>query len=83
MNPILWITFGAIIGWIALLMTEPKQPQHGSRYIFIGMISAFFSGLLANFIWTGSLLGFNIISVIAAVTGAILTLWGVFVGISR
>lgn len=76
MGIILWIIFGALVGWIASAIM-------GTGYgvivdIIIGIVGAVIGGWLMSLFGSGGVSGFNLYSFFVAVLGAI-----VFVAIAR
>ena len=69
MNIIVWLVFGAIVGWIADLLTEGS---HGLlEDIILGIIGAFVGGFIMNFFGASGVTGFNLYSFIVAIIGAV------------
>lgn len=77
MNPISWIIFGALAGWVASIIVGNNRRQGCLGNIIVGVIGAFIGGFIVN-----SLLGYNIAraawewqSFLAAVGGSVLLLF--------
>ena len=69
MGIILWIIFGALVGWIASAIM-------GTGYgviidIVIGVVGAVIGGWLMSFFGSGGVTGFNFYSFLVAILGAV------------
>jgi uncharacterized membrane protein YeaQ/YmgE (transglycosylase-associated protein family) len=69
MGIILWIIFGALVGWIASAIM-------GTGYgviidIVIGIVGAVIGGWLMSFFGSGGVTGFNFYSFLVAILGAV------------
>ncbi len=71
MGIILWIIFGALVGWIASLIMKTDAEQGPLMNIIVGIIGAVLGGILMNFLGQGGVSGFNLYSFIVALLGAI------------
>ena len=78
MGIILWIIFGALVGWLASLVmgTDAKQGALGN--ILLGILGAFLGGLLMNMFGYSGISGFNLYSTLVAILGAV-----IIVGVSK
>ena len=79
MNIILWIIFGAIVGYLADYIDKSVSLTWIER-IVVGVVGAVIGGTLANLLTTGTLdittaAGFNIVSIIISVIGALIALF--------
>ena len=79
MNIILWIIFGAIVGFLADYIDKSISLTWIER-IAVGVVGAVIGGTLANLLTTGSLditaaAGFNIVSIVISVIGALIALF--------
>ena len=79
MNIILWIVFGAIVGFLADYIDKSVTLTWIER-IVVGVVGAVIGGTLANLLTTGSLditsaAGFNIVSIVISVIGALIALF--------
>lgn len=73
MGILLWIIFGAIVGWIASVITSSK---HGLVVdIILGIIGAFVGGMIMNFVGQSGVTGFNLYSIIVAVIGSVVLIF--------
>lgn len=78
MNFIIWIIFGALVGWVASLIMKTDGEQGAFLNIIIGIIGAVIGGWLMNMFGSAGVTGFNFRSFFIALLGAI-----VFVGIVK
>jgi uncharacterized membrane protein YeaQ/YmgE (transglycosylase-associated protein family) len=76
LNPVLWIIFGAIAGWIAGRLYGDNRPEGCITNIVIGIGGALLGGAIYHSItgrdWTT---GFDLPSLIVAVLGALLLIF--------
>jgi uncharacterized membrane protein YeaQ/YmgE (transglycosylase-associated protein family) len=71
MGLILWIIFGALVGWIASLIMKTDSEQGAILNIVIGVVGAIIGGWLMTFFGQGGISGFNLYSFMVALVGAI------------
>lgn len=71
MGIILWIIFGALVGWIASLVMKTDGQQGSILNILVGIIGAVVGGWIMSFIGKSGVTGFNLYSFIVALIGAI------------
>lgn len=72
MGLILWIIFGALVGWVASLIMNTDAEQGSIANIIVGVIGAVIGGwIMRSFGGTG-MTGFDIRSFIVALVGAVL-----------
>ncbi|MBX4210756.1 GlsB/YeaQ/YmgE family stress response membrane protein [Candidatus Parcubacteria bacterium] len=71
MNIVLWIIFGALVGWIASLIMRTDAEQGAILNIVVGIVGAVVGGWIMSFFGQGGISGFNIYSFIVALLGAI------------
>ncbi len=70
MEIILWIVFGALIGWVASLIMK-TDGEHGTLpNIVVGVIGAVIGGWLMGAIGESGVGGFNLYSFLVALLGA-------------
>ena len=69
---IVWIVFGALVGWIASMIMGTDSQQGGLANVVIGIIGALIGGYIARGFGGTGVTGFNFISFIVALGGAIL-----------
>lgn len=71
-NLVLWIVFGAIVGWLASLVMGSNRRQGMLRDIVIGIAGAFIGGWLFGRDISNNL--FSLPSIITALVGAVVLL---------
>lgn len=69
MGIIIWIIFGAIVGWVASLIMKTEE---GNLLwdIVIGIVGAVIGGFIMNSFGQGGVGGFNLYSLLVAILGA-------------
>ena len=72
---LLWLLFGAVVGWLAGIIMKSK----GSllRNIILGIVGSFVGGFIASLLGFGSLgadFSFNIVNVLISIAGACLVI---------
>ena len=77
MNIIIWIVFGALAGWIASMIMHKNKQMGAIANIVVGIIGAFIGGYIMDFFGAQGITGFNLQSLIVAVVGAVLLLYGI------
>ncbi len=70
MGLLLWIIFGAIVGWIASLIMKTNAEQGGLLNVLIGVLGAVMGGWLMSFFGQTGITGFNLYSFLVALLGA-------------
>jgi uncharacterized membrane protein YeaQ/YmgE (transglycosylase-associated protein family) len=70
MGIILWIIFGALVGWIASMIMKTDAEQGAFLNIIVGIIGAVLGGWVMNFFGQSGTTGFNLYSLIVAILGA-------------
>ncbi len=71
MSIILWIIFGAIVGWIASLIMNTDSQQGPLLNIIVGIVGAFLGGFIMNSFGASGISGFNLYSILVAIGGSI------------
>ena len=71
-----WIVFGLIAGFLAKWIMPGKDPGGFIITIAIGVAGAFVGGFLGSLVGLGGISGFNIGSMVTAVVGALVLLFG-------
>lgn len=74
MGFISWIILGGIVGVIAKLIMPGKDPGGFFITILLGIAGAFVGGYVSTLLGFGSVTGFNPISLVIAVGGALILL---------
>jgi uncharacterized membrane protein YeaQ/YmgE (transglycosylase-associated protein family) len=72
MGILLWIVFGALVGWIASKIMGTDESQGGLANIVVGIIGAVIGGFIAELIGLEGVTGFNLGSFAIALVGAML-----------
>jgi len=75
MNILLWILFGALVGWIASLIMRTDEEQGAVANIIIGIIGAFIGGAISRALGGGGVTGFNFGSILMAVIGSVVLIF--------
>lgn len=71
-----WIILGLIVGVLAKWIMPGKDPGGFFLTIAIGIAGALLGGFIATQLGFGSVTGFNFRSLLIAIGGALLLLWG-------
>lgn len=71
---ILWIIFGALAGWIASMVMKTNQEQGAIANIVVGILGAFIGGFVVRMLTGDTVTGFNFVSLLVAILGAIVLL---------
>ena len=74
MGIIVFIIFGAIVGWIASMIAGTNEEQGALGNIVVGVLGAFLGGIIMNAFGQNGVTGFNISSFIVALVGAVILL---------
>ncbi len=74
MNILAWIIFGALAGWIASIIMKTNAEQGAIGNIVVGILGAFIGGFAVRLLTGSDVNGFNIVSLIVAVIGAVILL---------
>jgi uncharacterized membrane protein YeaQ/YmgE (transglycosylase-associated protein family) len=72
MGIILWIVFGALVGWISSLIMKTDSQQGAILNVVIGVIGAVIGGWLMNTFGESGVTGFNLYSFLVALLGAVI-----------
>ncbi len=71
MGIILWIVFGALVGWIASMIMKTDAEQGPILNIVVGIIGSVLGGWIMSALGQGGVSGFNLYSFVVALVGAI------------
>lgn len=71
MGIILWIIFGALVGWVASMLMGTNPQQGIIVDILTGIVGAVLGGWLMSFFGQGGVSGFNLYSFLVALVGAV------------
>jgi len=69
-----WVVLGGIVGTIAKLIMPGKDPGGFIVTILLGIAGAIVGGYISTLLGFGAVTGFNIISLVIAVVGALILL---------
>jgi uncharacterized membrane protein YeaQ/YmgE (transglycosylase-associated protein family) len=69
MGIILWIVFGAIVGWVASMVMGTNEGL--VLDIILGIVGAVLGGWLMSFFGQSGVTGFNLYSMLVALLGAV------------
>lgn len=75
MGILLWIIFGALVGWVASLIMRTDEEQGAIMNIVVGIVGAFIGGGLSTMLGGPEVTGFNLTSILVATLGAIILLF--------
>lgn len=75
MEIILYIIFGALVGWIASIIMGRNAEQGAIGNIIVGILGAFLGGWIMQAIGSSGVSGFNLRSFFVALMGAIVLLF--------
>lgn len=80
MGIILWIIFGALVGWVASMIMKTNAEQGVLLNIIVGVVGAVIGGWLMSIIGESGVGGFNLYSFLVALLGAcaLIAIVGVF-----
>ncbi len=71
MDFIVWIIFGALVGWIASILTGTNKEQGGIANIIVGIVGALIGGFISRGLGGEGVTGFNLSSFLISLVGAI------------
>ncbi|MDB5189473.1 MAG: transglycosylase [Parcubacteria group bacterium] len=71
MGIILWIVFGAIVGWLASIIMKTNNQQGPLLDIIVGVVGAVAGGWIMSLFGQGGVSGFNLYSFVVALIGAV------------
>ena len=71
MGILLWIIFGALVGWIASLIMNTDGQQGTILNIIVGIVGAVVGGWVMSTMGESGVSGFNLYSFLVALLGAI------------
>ncbi len=74
LNVLVWIIFGALVGWIASIIMKTRR-RGLIRNIIVGLVGAFLGGFLASLLGIGSVQTFTVEGFAIALGGAVLLIW--------
>jgi uncharacterized membrane protein YeaQ/YmgE (transglycosylase-associated protein family) len=71
MQILLWIVFGALVGWIASLIMGTDAEQGALLNIIVGIVGAVLGGWIMSAFGQTGVTGFNLYSFVVALLGSI------------
>jgi uncharacterized membrane protein YeaQ/YmgE (transglycosylase-associated protein family) len=71
MNILLWIVFGALVGWVASLIMRTDAEQGALLNIVVGIVGAVLGGFIMSTLGFSPITGFDLYSFGVALLGAI------------
>lgn len=74
MSIILWIIFGALVGWVASIIMKTNASQGILMDIVVGIVGALLGGWIMSFVTGDGVTGFNLPSFLVALLGAVVLL---------
>lgn len=75
MGIILWIIFGALVGWVASLIMNTNAQQGFLLNIVVGIVGASLGGLIMGGIGASGVGGFSFYSFLVALLGAVVLIF--------
>ncbi len=75
MGILLWIIFGAFVGWVASLIMKTDAEQGAVMNIIVGVVGAFIGGGLSDMLGGPEVTGFNLTSILVATLGAVVLIF--------
>lgn len=74
MSIILWLVFGALVGWIASMIMGTDAQQGAIMNIVVGIVGAVLGGWIFSLFGAQDVSGFDIYSFVVALVGAVVLL---------
>jgi uncharacterized membrane protein YeaQ/YmgE (transglycosylase-associated protein family) len=71
MEILLWILFGALVGWIASLIMGTDGQQGALMNIIVGIVGAVLGGWIMSAFGQAGVSGFNLYSFVVSLIGAV------------
>jgi uncharacterized membrane protein YeaQ/YmgE (transglycosylase-associated protein family) len=75
MDILLWIIFGALVGWVASIIMGRNAQMGALANIIVGILGALIGGFIFRAFGSAGVTGFNLYSIIVALIGAIVLLF--------
>jgi uncharacterized membrane protein YeaQ/YmgE (transglycosylase-associated protein family) len=76
MGALSWIILGLVVGILAKWIMPGRDPGGLIVTTLLGIAGAFVGGFIGSVLGLGSVTGFNLGSLVLAIAGALLLLWG-------
>lgn len=74
MGILTWIILGLVVGALAKLLMPGDDPGGIFITILLGIAGAFLGGMIGSMLGVGSITGFNMLSILLAIVGAVILL---------
>ena len=74
MGILTWIVLGLVVGALAKLVMPGDDPGGFIVTILLGIAGAFLGGMIGTMLGVGSITGFNMMSILLAIVGAVILL---------
>jgi len=71
MDILLWIVFGAAVGWVASLLMRTDGQQGIVLNVIVGIVGAVIGGWIMNAVGQSGIVGFSVYSFLVALLGAV------------
>ena len=71
MDILLWIVFGAAVGWVASLLMRTDGQQGIVLNVIVGIVGAVIRGWIMNAVGQSGIVGFSVYSFLVALLGAV------------
>lgn len=72
MGLLLWIIFGALVGWVASIIMKTDAKQGGCANVIVGVVGAMIGGWVMSAVGGHGVNGFNVPSFLVALLGAVI-----------
>ena len=72
---IVWIIFGALIGWVAPFFLNFESRQATFHSVLVGIVGALAGGSMMNLLGFGGITSFNPYTLVAAVISSVVFIW--------
>lgn len=74
MGILTWILLGLVVGALAKFFMPGDDPGGIFVTILLGIAGAFLGGMIGSLLGVGTITGFNVVSIVLAIVGAIILL---------
>lgn len=74
MEILLWVLFGAVVGWVGSLIMDTEGQQGIILNVVVGIVGVFLGSYIMNYFGEGGVTGFNLYSFGVALIGAVVLL---------
>lgn len=71
MEILLWVVFGAVVGWVGSLIMGTDGQQGIILNVVVGIVGVFLGNYIMSFFGEGGVTGFNLYSFLVALIGAV------------